>query len=102
MKKGVPLTSLLDIAKRISPRTTIPLIIAIDDGIDRFGSLNELYPMSTRTMAKALKKMEQEAMIKKRPNGSYELTDKGAAFTIHARQMVAWIEKNYDLKIINH
>jgi Mn-dependent DtxR family transcriptional regulator len=53
-------------------------------------------------MAKALKKMEQEAMIRKRPNGSYELTDKGATFTIHARQMVAWIEKNYDLKIINH
>jgi DNA-binding HxlR family transcriptional regulator len=100
MKSKLPLTKLLLIANRISPKTTIPLAIAIRRDINRFSTLAEVYPMSSRTLAKALSNMQKEEMIVKNDNGSYALTKKGNEFADYAELISKWAEKYYDIKII--
>lgn len=100
MKSKLPLTKLLLIANKISPKTTIPLAIAIRRDINRFGSLSEVYPMSSRTLAKAISNMQKEGMITKKEDGSYALTAKGNEFADYAELITKWAEKYYDIRII--
>lgn len=95
MNKLFPNSPLIFVARRISPRTTIPLILAIANGYNRYSQLAETFPMSSRTLAKSIKVMETENMIKKCDDGTYELTQKGLEFSKHAKQMMRWFRKYY-------
>jgi DNA-binding HxlR family transcriptional regulator len=99
MFKVLPPAQLLLIAKKISPRLTIPLVLAIGNGVDRFGQLAEIYPMSSRTLSKALANLEKEEIAYKNDDQSYSLTQKGIELSIHAKGVAQWAKKYYGLKI---
>jgi DNA-binding HxlR family transcriptional regulator len=87
------------IAKKISPRLTIPLVLAIGHGVNRFGTLAEIYPMSSRTLSKALANLEKEEIVAKNEDQSYYLTKKGEELSIHAEGVAAWAKKYYGVDI---
>jgi DNA-binding HxlR family transcriptional regulator len=99
MLKALPPARLLLIAKKISPRLTIPIVLAISMGVDRFSSLAEVYPMSSRTLAKAIANLEKEGIVTKRQDLSYLLTDKGKELAVHAKRVAEWAKKYYGLDI---
>ena len=83
------------VAHRISPRTTIPLILAIKNGHNRYSELALIFPMSSRTLAKSINLMLSEKLIEKSGDGAYQLTQKGIEFSIHASHMLQWFKKYY-------
>lgn len=99
MFKALPAAQLLILAKKISPRLTIPLVVAISEGVNRFGDLAEIYPMSSRTLAKALANLKAEKIVEKNADQSYRLTKKGQELTVHAKGVAEWAMKYYGLSI---
>jgi DNA-binding HxlR family transcriptional regulator len=86
---------LFSMAKAISPRLSMPVIGAIANGINRFGQLAEVYPMSSRTLAKVLTNLEKEQILTKNEDQSYSLTKKGAELAIHIKGVGEWAKRYY-------
>ena len=99
MFKALPAAQLLLLAKKISPRLTIPLVVAINEDVNRFSELAEIYPMSSRTLAKALANLETENIVKKKADQSYCLTQKGEELAVHAKGVAEWAMKYYGISI---
>jgi DNA-binding HxlR family transcriptional regulator len=95
MFNALPPAKLLLIAKKISPRLTIPIVLAISHGVSRFGQLADIYPMSSRTLAKAIANLEKELVIAKADDQSYVLTKKGEELALHAEGIAEWVKKYY-------
>lgn len=70
-----PISSTIDI---LSDFWTMHIIYTLQDGSKHFCDLEkDLNGISTRTLTLKLKKLQEEKMLEKTFDGSYELTDKG-------------------------
>ncbi|PIZ96640.1 MAG: hypothetical protein COX80_00780 [Candidatus Magasanikbacteria bacterium CG_4_10_14_0_2_um_filter_33_14] len=78
MKKtnpNCPISSTIDI---LSDFWTMHIVYNLQDNSKRFCDLEKsLEGISTRTLTLKLKKLQEEKMLEKNNDGSYELTDKG-------------------------
>jgi DNA-binding HxlR family transcriptional regulator len=95
MFNAFPPAKLVLIAKKISPRHTIPLLLAIKHGVNRFSKLAKIYQMSSRTLSKTLANLEKEEIIVKADDQSYNLTAKGEELAVHAEGIAEWLHKFY-------
>jgi len=70
-----PISSTIDI---LSDFWTMHIVYNLQDNSKRFCDLEKsLEGISTRTLTLKLKKLQEEKMLEKKLDGSYELTDKG-------------------------
>ena len=74
-KPNCPISSTIDI---LSDFWTMHIVYNLQDNSKRFCDLEKsLEGISTRTLTLKLKKLQEEKMLEKNNDGSYELTDKG-------------------------
>lgn len=95
MHSNLKLIPIMKMAKRLSPRLAAPLVMAIYSGKNRFSELAEVYPMSTRTLAKSLKNLEIEGIVLKSDDKKYSLTIKGNELAKVLTGVTAWANKYY-------
>lgn len=86
-----PISSTIDI---LSDFWTMHIIYNLQDSSKRFCDLEKnLDGISTRTLTLKLKKLQEEKMLNKNVDGSYELTDKGHGLKTVTEAMKKYGEK---------
>lgn len=82
------------VATLLSDTWTMLILRSLTEGPKRFCDMEAwLEGISTRTLTNKLKRLIEDGLVKKNPDGYYQVTEKGAGLKIIERAMIKYSEQ---------